>query len=189
MWIGAGASALLTFTTAAVASTGVAPTERSVARAVVDLPPFLTPLLTAAMQAGTRGAIVLFAVGTALVVRRWRPAATVVVAGAAAWLVATIGKELVGRPRPTAAALGRPLRETIDSPGFPSAHAAIAAAIVLALVLALRPRRWAAGVMVGLAVATAIARVHIGVHWPLDVVGGASAGACTACLATALVQR
>src|SRR5204863_2662722 len=58
--------------------------------------------------------------------------------------------------------------------GFPSGHAAVAFALATIAWLWFSPRlRW---LFLGLAVAVAVARVYVGAHFPLDVVGGAALG-------------
>ncbi len=59
------------------------------------------------------------------------------------------------------------------APAFPSGHAAIFFA--LAAVAYLINRRWGIYLFIG-AVINALARVAVGVHWPIDVVGGAFLG-------------
>jgi undecaprenyl-diphosphatase len=86
-------------------------------------------------------------------------------------------KDLVGRVRPTlnpaAAHLG---------PSFPSGHSATAAAFYAAAALVigrtLRPRlrHGAVAAAVGIAVAVALSRVLLDLHWLSDVVGGLSLG-------------
>ena len=79
------------------------------------------------------------------------------------------------------------LGATVGS-SFPSGHAATSAAG--ALVLALTVRRWIP-FLVLLAAGIAFSRVYVGVHYPLDVLGGAIIGAAIAAgmgVATARVR-
>jgi len=148
--------------------------ELDVFRAVNDLPDALFPALWPLMQFGA----VLVVPATAAVAaafRRYRLAAEVVAAGVAAWLLAKVVKDLVFRERPAAildqvnlhgaSAAGR---------GFVSGHAAIAFALAV-LVAPHLPRRWR-WVPWAVAVVVAFARVYVGAHFPLDVVGGAGLG-------------
>ncbi|MCZ2860608.1 phosphatase PAP2 family protein [Blastococcus sp. VKM Ac-2987] len=88
-------------------------------------------------------------------------------------------KELVHRERPGTTIPGAVLRD-VPSAGdsFPSGHAVIAFGIVV-LLLPYLSRRWQVTVVV-LAVLNSSARVYLGGHAPLDVVGGAAAGAAVA---------
>lgn len=160
-------------------SHSVSGAEVAAARWVYDLPTWLTTALEVVMQVGTRGAIIVAALGVWIVAGR-RAAIAVAGAGAGAWVFAAVLKALDVRDRPTASALGRDLRAHVEGAGYPSSHAAIAAGlavVLVAVVLSVRPgRRWVGIVGVGLAAATAVARVHLGVHWPLDVLGGAALG-------------
>ncbi len=141
------------------------------AEALTSLPAWTTTPLEVAMQAGTRAAVVAVAAAL-LLARRARQAVVALVAGLGAWGLSTVLKEVVGRERPPGS--------EITSPGFPSTHAAIAAALAVALWLDPSVPRWVAGVGLALAVLTMVARVHVGVHWPLDVVGGGALGAAVA---------
>jgi endonuclease/exonuclease/phosphatase family metal-dependent hydrolase/membrane-associated phospholipid phosphatase len=159
-----------------LATRGVADWEVDVGRWAHDLPDWTTPVLEVVMQAGARPAPVVVAAVLAVTAGwRWR-AAGVAVAGLLAWPVSWWLKEVVGRDRPTQAELGRPVREVLGNHGFPSSHAAISAAVAVAVVLLGRPRPGIRVAVLAVAVLTALARLHLGVHWALDVIGGAALG-------------
>jgi len=91
------------------------------------------------------------------------------------WVTAEVLKEIVRRPRPYLALVTAP-PTLIDPPSsfsFPSGDAALAfgAAVALGQVL---PRLRPFGLL--LASAIALSRVVIGVHYPLDVLGGVAIG-------------
>jgi membrane-associated phospholipid phosphatase len=95
-------------------------------------------------------------------------------------------KEIVHRERPGTTIPGAVLRD-VPSAGlsFPSGHAVIAFGIVILLAPYLR-RRWLL-VVVALAVLNSVARVYLGAHAPLDVVGGAAAGLAVGALLNLLI--
>jgi len=105
-------------------------------------------------------------------------------------LAATGLKGVFGVERPSARyAEPRPLVPAPHDGSFPSGHAAtsFAAATVLTLYLP----RWAP-LWILLAVAIGFSRVYVGVHYPLDVVGGAVLGVLVATslrLLVAALQR
>lgn len=168
-------AAVVLATTWVAASRGVGGWEASVGRWAHDLPDATTPAFEAFMLLGTRLAPVV--VGAALYGYGWRwRAAGVAASGIVAWLLSSGIKELVERPRPTEATLGRVPRDVVDGFAYTSSHAAIATALVAALVLLGRPSRPAKALLVAAAALTALGRLHVGVHWALDVLGGAALG-------------
>jgi len=101
-------------------------------------------------------------------------------------LTTLLVKSLVDRPRPfrDLPEADPLLRGDIGS-SFPSGHAATSFAG--ALVLAYLVRRWLVA-LVALAALVAASRVYVGVHYPLDVLGGAALGALYAGAFALLIQ-
>jgi undecaprenyl-diphosphatase len=148
----------------------------------------------AVMQLGTAGGVASIALVTGWIAARteaerprpspasarsrWRralagprlPAVAVLAGGLLSLLVCNRTKALVERPRP----VGVRLREPQDGFGYPSSHAATAfgAAVVLTFLL---PRRWRWAPLTVAAI-VGLTRMHVGVHYPLDVIGGALIG-------------
>jgi membrane-associated phospholipid phosphatase len=130
------------------------------------------------MQCGQLLAVPV-AAALALVARRFRLALELVLAGGSAYLLAKLVKEQVYRGRP-----GQLLEEVIlrsappSGRGFVAGHAATAFALAVVAMPYLGKRaRW---LVVGIAGFVAIARVYVGAHLPLDIVGGAALGWMTA---------
>jgi len=136
---------------------------------------------------GYRGiGFVLFALVPALrwgrlsVMGAWRVVLAVLLT---VMLVDLVLKPAVARPRPfdrpgAARVVGPPARGF----AFPSGHAAASVAGAYALSLLWRSRRRAWWT---LAVLVCVSRIYLGVHYPLDVVGGAVVGWACAYFATA----
>jgi undecaprenyl-diphosphatase len=124
--------------------------------------------------------IVAVGVGWWLRRRTWRPLALLAAAYVGADLAFNAVKELVGRPRPPAAILLKP----VAGPSFPSGHATQAVAVygMLAALLAAATPSWArkvaawaaAVVIVGV---VPVSRLYLGAHWLTDVLGGLVLGA------------
>jgi len=97
-------------------------------------------------------------------------------------------KDLFARPRPCHEPLAH-LRLLVNcGPGysFPSSHAANMGAAGLFLAAGLARWRWRLPVLLAAAL-VAYSRIHVGVHYPLDIVGGGLAGALVAWGALALM--
>jgi undecaprenyl-diphosphatase len=123
----------------------------------------------------------LFLAGLLLRRAPWvRAAALSVVAAGVGLAVASVVARVVDRPRPFAAD-PRIHAFTVHArdPGFPSDHATAAFAIAAVLLLVFGVR--ALAVLLA-AVALAVSRVLIGIHYPGDVVAGALIGSAAAAL-------
>ena len=96
-------------------------------------------------------------------------------------------KEAVDRPRPPRA---DPTFEAAvplaPSPSFPSGHATTTFACAVAIALLVPRLRLAA---LGLALTVGLARVYLGVHYPLDVLAGAALGSLIGAAVALLVRR
>jgi membrane-associated phospholipid phosphatase len=157
-----------------VADGRVGPIERAAFHAVNGLPDWLYGPMLVFQYLGVLAMPLLVAAG-ALVVRRWRLAAALVLVVLLKLALERAVKLLVQRERPGTTVPDAVLRG-VHSAGlsFVSGHAIITFAIagLLGLVLS---RRWAVVAFV-LATCNAVARVYLGAHNPLDVVGGAAVG-------------
>jgi len=160
---------------AVIAADGrVGSVERAAFHAVNGLPQGLYQPMLAFQYLGVLGVPLVVAVG-ALALRRWRLAAALVLVVPCKLALERVVKLLVQRERPGTTVADAILRGVHPAGlSFVSGHAIITFAIagLLALVL---PRRWAV-VAFALASLNAVARVYLGAHNPLDVVGGAAIG-------------
>ncbi|MGY1753505.1 phosphatase PAP2 family protein [Blastococcus sp. SYSU D01042] len=148
--------------------------ERDLFQLVNDLPQGIFPVVWVVMQLGNVVAVPVVA-GVALLARQVRLARDLVVSGLLAYVAADLVKSVVRRERPGGFAVEVNFPEgPVNGLGFVSGHAAVAAALATAAVpyLTRRTRRvvWVLAWTVGLA------RIYVGAHLPLDVVGGVALG-------------
>ena len=143
---------------------------------------WLDPVFVGLSWLGSYGLVwlALAALGAAV----WRRPQLLLLVGAAD-LAAEFGslglRHAIGRPRPPLRFPDpEPLVGVSSTPSFPSGHATTSFACAVLLASA-APRL--AVPLIGLAAAISLSRVYVGVHYPLDVVGGAALGIV---LATAL---
>ncbi|HNP15307.1 MAG: phosphatase PAP2 family protein [Cryobacterium sp.] len=143
-----------------------------------------SPRIAAVLLAGVAVLILLFT-------RRWRAAVEFVVLVAGSWLGTEVIKYIVQRPRPDSSLLAHPLiSETSWS--FPSGHTAFAASLALGFIVLARGRSWRLLVVVAgilLAVAVALSRVYLGVHYVSDVTASLLYSAIAVSILAALWNR
>ena len=175
-WTAVAAAAATALCAWAVSGGTVGPIERAVFRFVNGWPDGLRPFLYGFQLLGVLG-VPLAVAAVALVLRRWRLALGLVLLVPAKLLVEKeVLKALVRRERPGTTVPDAVLRDVPSAgPSFPSGHAIIAFGIVVLLAPYLR-HRWQLAVVIALAVLNSLARVYLGAHNPLDVIGGAFAG-------------
>ncbi len=161
--------------------------EVAVFRAINELPQGIRPVVWPVMQYGTFITIPALAV-IALLFRRFRLAVAMLLAGVGVYLLAIVVKSIVERGRPAALLTGVEEREVFGqgSLGFPSGHAAVAAALTV-VVAAHLSVRWAIAALV-LGFVVLFGRMYVGAHLPLDIVGGAALGAVVGSIVNLLIR-
>jgi undecaprenyl-diphosphatase len=159
----------------AVSPGTVGPVERALFRFVNGWPDALQWPLWIFQTLGVLG-MPLIVAAVALVLRQWRLAfALVLLVPLKLFVEKEVLKALVHRERPGTTIPGAILRDVPSAgPSFPSGHAVIVFGILVLLAPYLR-RRWQLLVLL-LAILNSVARVYLGGHAPLDIVGGAAAG-------------
>lgn len=157
-----------------VSSDGMALWEIKAFDAMYNLPAAWQPFWLVVTLAGSVFMAMLIA-GILLLLRQRLSAVRLLLLSGTTLALAWLAKLYFARPRPDVLLDYVTQRGPYEADfGFPSAHAALAAALAIGL-LPLVPRRYwvlllAAAVLVGLS------RIYLGVHSPLDIVGGWALG-------------
>ena len=148
--------------------------EVDVFRFVNEWPGALYPVVWVVMQFGNLVATPVSA-AAAFATRRVRLGVDLLIAGGGAWLIAKVVKQYVDRGRPAAFLDDVVLRSApAGGHGYVSGHAATVFALATVaspyLPRGLKIAVWTVAVLV------CLARVYVGAHLPLDVIGGAAMG-------------
>lgn len=165
---------VLLWTAYAVSSRTLTGGELALFGALNNMPDDIRLIFFALTQLGS--AWMLYAITLlALWNKRYRLALRLFVLGAVASIACEILKQLIGRPRPEELLAVMNLRDSVVvGKGFPSGHTALAT--VMALVLwAYIPARWR-WLLVPAVLLVGLSRVYLGVHAPLDIIGGMAVG-------------
>ena len=175
----AGLGAALFGASAALLKAGAVGWDARLFSFLNEVPPAVASVLTPLSRLFLPvGIIVAVAVIAGYVIARHRsilPVITGVAAAGGAWALAHVAKAIADRPRPYQAIAAAVLRQQpAHGTSFPSSHTAITVAVVIAL-LPFLPRALAA-VAIAYAVLVGWSRVYLGVHYPLDILGGAGIG-------------
>ncbi|MGW5672529.1 flippase-like domain-containing protein [Micromonospora sp. NPDC003776] len=159
--------------------------ERDLFTLVNQAPEPAGPALLLVMQLGAYPAI-LVAAAVAAAARQWRLTRDLLVSGNLAYWGALLAKLVVARARPAGYLADVRFHEMVTGRyGYPSGHVAVATALAAVLAPALPHRvRGLVWLTVG---AVAVARVYVGAHLPVDVLGGFLVGWFAASLTRVLV--
>jgi len=89
-------------------------------------------------------------------------------------------KKLINEPRPIAMLHGQLHQRVVETgPGFPSGHETAATALALTLWFVLPPKwRWLSAAWI---IVVAWSRLYLGVHTPVDIIGGFAIGLMAVC--------
>lgn len=123
---------------------------------------------------GTIGMVILIAI-VASIRNHYATAFKVLFSGFGAYYLAYALKTLDIRPRPVELLANVHVREdSLGTFGFPSGHAAVITVLAM-MAYQIMPRRWHKPVTI-LAVLVMLSRLYLGVHFPLDLIGGFAVG-------------
>lgn len=148
--------------------------EISLFQSVYDLPDFLHPVFFVITQFGSIYVLALLLI-LYLARKHYHIVLRLLLTGTLAYLLTGVAKDLWGRARPTELLLYIVnLDYIVRGPGFPSGHMALAAALALTIGHYLPKKyHWIPIVWI---VGVGLSRMYLGVHAPLDIVGGFAIG-------------
>lgn len=148
--------------------------EKVVFNQIYNSPEFVGPIIFVITQAGSIHMLGLLLI-IFLVKRRYDITFKLLTTSLLAYLITGFAKDIWGRLRPHEILPGIVnLDYVVRGPGFPSGHVALATAMALVVSDYLPKKyKWIAVVWI---VLVAYSRMYLGIHAPLDIVGGFAIG-------------
>jgi undecaprenyl-diphosphatase len=151
----------------------VSPWESRIFHLAYDLPHLFYPLFYALTQFGGAYMLVVLACLYALK-QHYHIVIRLLLSGTLAYFLAGFAKSLWGRARPEELLHNIITLDVSHGPGFPSGHTALATALALTVGHYLpRKYHWIPVVWI---IGVAFSRMYLGVHLPLDLLGGFAIG-------------
>ncbi|HYF96807.1 MAG TPA: phosphatase PAP2 family protein [Patescibacteria group bacterium] len=168
--------ALGLFAITVIASRGVdmAGWEITLFQSIYNLPDFLHPVFLIITQMGS-----IYMLGLLLILylikKHHHIVLRLLLTGTLAYLVTGVAKDLWGRARPNEILIDVVnLDYVVRGPGFPSGHTALATALALTLMHYLPKKyHWIVPAWI---VGVGLSRMYLGIHAPLDILGGFAIG-------------
>lgn len=169
-------AAIVLFVSAVLASRGAAmhDWEIDVFRVVYDLPTLLQPFFFVVTQLGSVYGLALALLIT-FIMREHRIVLRLLLTSTLAYLLSGFAKSIWGRARPNDLLSGVINRDHyVQGPGFPSGHTALIVALAFTIGHYLPKKyHWLVTLTI---VLVGLSRMYMGVHAPLDIVGGFAIG-------------
>lgn len=168
-------SALVFIITANIAHQGVMKGwEVQIFNTIFDWPHWLKPAMLAITMVGSSWFVAIVATYL-LYKKRLSLALQVIIVGLSSYACVEVAKRLIDRPRPFVLLPDIQARELlVNGLGFPSGHTTAVTAIGLLLYRFLPKKyRYLVFIWIGL---VGLSRIYLGVHAPLDVIGGFALG-------------
>lgn len=143
-------------------------------KVIYSLPEIFLPFFIVVTQFGSIFMLALLALAYSIR-KKYHKVLRLLLTGTLAYLLSGFAKDLWGRDRPFEFLLDVVNRDFIvRGPGFPSGHVALATALALTAGHYLpRKYHW---LIASLVIAVALSRVYLGIHAPLDLIGGFAIG-------------
>ncbi len=156
---------------------------------------FASPVMDKAMLAATAMGVGIVQSGLSLALIIWgwlknrvnlrRAGYAGLVAFALSGIVVQVAKHIWDRPRPLLSLFDvRIVGDPLFAHSFPSGHTCTAFAVIVAICWFLPKTSW---ILIPVAFATAVSRVYLGAHFPLDVIYGGLIGSLTGIGAAKLI--
>lgn len=134
-------------------------------------------------------AVILLTIGLVLsLTRGWLPALGFILVAGLGWLLIAVVKLIVREERPT------PFDPEFagDTPSYPSGHTVFAVTLIVALWSVLEASKWRPAILaLGtiFIILSGLSRSYLGVHYPIDIIGGVIGGLSTSILIIGLWNR
>jgi glycosyltransferase 2 family protein len=168
------AGSLFLITTLLAFTGSVGALEESLFRVINNLPDIISPAVQLVMQMGALY-FVFIAAGIGLLLKHYRSMVKLLFGGVFVWYLTKFAKMLVDRDRPFYILSNIHQRATNSGIlGFPSGHAAVSA-LIATVISPYVSKNWSR-IIWGAAWATALGRMYVGAHLPLDIIAGLSMG-------------
>ena len=150
------------------------PWERTVFLHIYSWPEWLRPFFLVVTQFGSIVVLMALALG-AFLLKKYTLVVRLLMSGSLAYLLSGVAKDLVGRARPSELIIDITHHDPFTrGAGFPSGHMALATALAFTLGYLL-PKKWH-WITPLIIIGVGLSRVYLGVHAPLDLLGGFAIG-------------